>query len=175
MSATGQPVPIVGGVRLTGKHGPHNIGFFDMQTESAYGNPGDNFLVGRYSRDILRRSRVGALVINKETTVGRSHYNRAVGADASLALGRSLQVTSFIAKTISPGKSGEDMALFGRAQFRSARWYWWLQHLDVQRNFNPEVGFVQRPGELRVTKGYFSRTPRPRKWHIRVQIGRAHV
>jgi len=38
----------------------------------------------------------------------------------------------------------------------------------VQDNFNPEVGFAQRPGGFRITKGYFARTPRPGKWHIRV-------
>ena len=39
-------------------------------------------------------------------------------------------------------------------------WNVWLNYLDVQDNFNAEVGFVQRPG-MKTTKAYFSPTPRP--------------
>ena len=42
------------------RSGRHNIGVLDIQTDSAFGRPGDNFLVGRYSSDVLKRSRVGA-------------------------------------------------------------------------------------------------------------------
>src|SRR5262249_8799491 len=95
------------------------------------------------------------------------HFNRTASADVNLALGRSLQLTSYVAKTWSPGLSGGDMALFGRSQYRSEKWFWWLQHLNVQDNFNLEVGFAQRPGGFRITKGYFARTPRAGRWHIR--------
>jgi hypothetical protein len=87
LSSTGQPVPIIGGARIAGKAGAHNIGFLDIQTDSAFGKPGDNFLVGRYSLDVLSRSRIGALFINKESAGGSAHYNRTMGVDANLALG----------------------------------------------------------------------------------------
>jgi hypothetical protein len=167
LSDSGQPVPIVGGVRLTGKAGRQNIALLDIQTESAFGNPGENFLVGRYSRDILRRSRIGAIVVNKEATNGSRRFNRTVGADANLALGQSVQVNSYVAKTSTPGLVGKDRAAFGRIAYRTPAWNVWLNYLDVQDNFNAEVGFVQRRG-VRATKAYFSRTPRPGWGHIRM-------
>jgi hypothetical protein len=167
LSDSGQPIPIVGGVRLAGKAGGHNIGLLNIQTDSAFGKPDENFLVGRYSRDVLRRSRIGAIVINKEAAGGSSRFNRTLGADANLALGRHVQVNSFLAKTSTPGLNGKDVAFFGRVAYRSPMWNLSLNYLDVQDNFNAEVGFVQRQG-VRTTKAYFSPTPRPGRAHIRL-------
>jgi hypothetical protein len=167
LSETGQPVPIVGGARLTGKVGQNTLAMLDMQTESNLGKPGDNFLVGRFSRDVLKRSRVGAIFINKESVGGSTHFNRTMGLDANLAVGRNLQVSSFVAKTSTPGLTGRDMAVYGRIAYRTPAWNLWYNYLDVQNNFNPEVGFVQRRG-VKVNKAYFSPTPRPGKAHIRL-------
>ena len=167
LSDSGQPIPIVGGGRLAGKSGRHNIGVLDIQTDSTFDRPGDNFLVARYSSDILKRSRVGAIFVNKETTGGDPHYNRTVGADANLVLGKGLQINSYVAKTDSPGLQGNDMAFFGRVAYRDPSWSVWINYLDVQDNFNDEVGFVQRRG-VKATKAYFSPTPRPGRFGIRM-------
>ncbi|MDH4066115.1 MAG: carbohydrate binding family 9 domain-containing protein [Acidobacteriota bacterium] len=167
LSETGQPVPIIAGTRLAGKSGPNNIGVLDIQTDSAFGRPGDNFFVGRYSRDILRRSRVGAIFVNKDSVNGSAHFNRTMGVDANLAIGRSLQVNSFLAKTSTPGREGDDMAFYGRIAYRDPKWNLWLNYLDVQDNFNAEAGFVQRTG-IRTTKAYFGPTPRPSKGNIKL-------
>jgi hypothetical protein len=160
LSETGTPIPIIGGARLAGKQGRHNVGLLDIQTDSEFGRPGDNFLVARYSSDVLQRSRVGGIFVNKETSGGDAHYNRTMGADANLVLGKGLQVNSFVAKTDTPGLAGRDMAFFGRVAYRDPAWNVWLNYLDVQDNFNAEVGFVQRRG-VKTTKAYFSPTPRP--------------
>ena len=167
LSDTGQPIPIIGGARLAGKQGRHNIGILDIQTGAAFDRPGDNFLVARYSSDVLKRSRVGAMFVNKETLGGDARYNRTFGADANLMLGKSLQATSFVAKTDTPGLTGNDMAFFGRIAYRDPAWNVWLNYLDVQDNFNAEVGLVQRRG-VKTTKAYFSPTPRPGKAGIRM-------
>ena len=167
LSDTGQPIPIIGGARLAGKSGRHNIGILDIQTDSAFNRPGDNFLVSRYSSDVLKRSRVGAIFINKETTGGDPHYNRTMGADANFVLGRSFQINSYVAKTQTAGLVGNDMAFFGRVAYRDPSWSLWVNYLDVQDNFNAEVGFVQRRG-VKTTKAYFSPTPRPGRASIRM-------
>ncbi len=159
LSAAGLPIPIIGGARLAGKSGRNSIGMLNVQTGEAFGLPGDNFFVGRYSRDILRRSRVGAILINKESAGGSTHYNRTMGLDANLAIGRSMQVNTYLAKTATPGLDGKDLAFYGRIAYRDPKWNMWLNYLDVQENFNAEVGFVQRRG-IRTTKAYFSPTPR---------------
>jgi hypothetical protein len=167
LSDTGQPIPIIGGGRLAGKQGRHNVGILDIQTSAAFDRPGENFLVARYSSDVLKRSRVGGIFVNKETLGGLGHYNRTLGADANLQLGKGLQITSFLAKTETPNLRGNDMAFFGRIAYRDPSWNLWLNYLDVQDNFNAEVGFVQRRG-VKTTKAYFSPTPRPGKAGIRM-------
>ena len=167
LSDTGLPIPIIGGARLAGKAGANNIAMLDIQTDSAFDKPGDNFFVGRYSRDILSRSRVGALFINKDSTAGSDHYNRTMGVDANLAISRNLQVNSFLAKTQTPGLEGKDMAFYGRVAYRDPNWNLYLNYLDVQDHFNAEAGFVQRRG-VRTTKAHFSRTPRPKRGRIKL-------
>ncbi|HUU33449.1 MAG TPA: DUF5916 domain-containing protein, partial [Vicinamibacterales bacterium] len=177
LSDTGQPVPILGGARLTGKVGRNNVAIMDVQTDSAFGNPGDNFFVSRYSRDVLGRSRIGALFVNKESLDGSAHFNRTMGVDGNFSLGRNLQVNSYVAKTSSPDEvcqargldscAGGDMAFYGRVAYRDPRVSAWINFLDVQENFNAEAGFVQRRG-IRTTKVYFSPTPRPKRGGIKL-------
>ena len=144
----------------------------DVQTDNAFGKPGDNFFVSRYSRDVFRRSRVGALFINKESVDGSAHYNRTMGVDGNFTLGSNFQVNSYLAKTDTnpdmrwtggrPIGDGQDLAFYGRVAYRDPNWNLWLNYLDVQENFNAEAGFVQRTG-IRTTKAYFSPTPRPKR------------
>ena len=86
LSDSGTPIPITAGVRVAGKSGRNNVGTLDIQTEDAFGVPGANFFVGRYSRDVFKRSRVGAIFINKDNIDDPTgHFNRTMGVDANLA------------------------------------------------------------------------------------------
>ncbi len=161
----GQPVPIIGGARLTGKVDRHNIAVMNIQTQKALGNPGENFFVGRYSRDIFARSRVGGLVVNKEA-VGDAGYNRTFAADTSLALHPFFTLTGFIAKTETPGISGGDAAGRVNALWLSPSSRIYAEYTDIQDNFNAEVGFVPRVG-IRRSKLHGEWNPRPGRWGIR--------
>ena len=178
LSDTGQPVPILGGARLTGKVGRNNIAVLDVQTDSAFGKPGDNFFVSRYSRDVFGRSRVGAIYVNKESVDGSPHYNRTMGVDGNFSFSSNLQANAYVAKTMTnpdqpwldgrPIGEGQDMAFYGRVAYRDPKWNLWLNYLDVQENFNPEAGFLQRTGGHRTTKAYFGPTPRPKKGNVKL-------
>ena len=165
LSDSGLPVPIIGGTRLTGKVGRHNVAMMNIQTQEALGQPGQNFFVGRYSRDILARSQIGGIIINKES-VGDSQYNRTFAADTTLALHRNFVVNGFIAKTESPGVSTGDMAGYFKAGWLSPSWRIEAEYTDIQDNFNAEVGFVPRVG-IRTSRVHGEWDPRPGKWGIR--------
>jgi hypothetical protein len=170
LSDSGTPLPILGGVRVAGKSGRNNIGVLDIQTDNDFGVPGANFFVGRYSRDIFKRSRVGAIFINKDnagSTSAGTLFNRTMGVDANIAPSSSMQLQSYIAKTETPGKDGDDMAFFGRIAYRDPKWNLYLNYLDVQENFNAEAGFVQRTG-IRTTKAHFGPTPRPKSGSVKL-------
>jgi hypothetical protein len=165
LSDTGQPIPIIGGARMTGKVGGHNLAVMDIQTDRAFDKPGDNFFIGRYSKDLFGRSKVGGLVINKEAA-GASHFNRMIVADTVLAPTRSLSFHTFLASTSTPGVSDGQQAFHARALLLNTKWQTFAEYTDIGDNFNAEVGFVPRTG-IRTTKVHIERNPRPGGW-IRV-------
>jgi hypothetical protein len=165
LSDSGQPIPIIGGARMTGKVGGHNLAVMDIQTDRAFDKPGDNFFIGRYSKDLFGRSKVGGLVINKETA-GNSHFNRMIAADTVLAPTRSLSFHTFLARTSTPGVSDGQQAFHARALLLNTKWQTFAEYTDIGDNFNAEVGFVPRTG-IRTTKVHIERNPRPGGW-IRV-------
>mgnify|MGYP003693591427 CR=1 FL=1 len=146
LSDAGTPIPIIGGARVAGKSERNNIGVLDIQTDDAFGRPGDE-LPGRRATaaTCCKRSRVGAIFVNKESMGGGTRFNRTIGADANLALEQEpAGADRYLAKTDTPGMDGQDMAFFGRIAYRDPAWNLCLNYLDVQDNFNAEVGFVQR-------------------------------
>ena len=167
-----QTVPILGGARLTGKLGGNNIAIMDIQVEElqdstgALIEPGQNFFVARYSRDILERSQIGALVINKEASRGGG-FNRTFAVDMMLPLTASFTLEGFLAETSTPGISEGDRAGHVRAGWLSPSWRVYAEHTDLGDNFNPEVGFVPRVGITR-SKFHFEMNPRPGRWGIRM-------
>jgi len=168
--ANGQPVPIIGGARLTGKVGRSNIAVMDLETDRAFGNPGDNFLVARYSRDVFSRSRIGALVINKEgvgedPTAGQD-FNRTFAVDMSLAPLAALTIDGFLAATRSPGVDSGQNGGHLRAAWLDRSWNVYGEYTDLGDNFNDEVGYVPRVGIVR-RKFHVEYNPRPEKWGIR--------
>ena len=159
-------MPIIGGVRLTGKLGRNDIALMDVQTNGVFEESGENFLVARYSRNILTRSKVGALFINKAQTNG-THYNRTYAVDMTLAPHANFTVTGFLAKTETPSISTGDMAGYLNATWLSQSWRIYGEFGDLQDNFNPEVGFLPRRG-IRTTKLHVEWNPRPDRWGIRM-------
>ncbi len=173
LSDAGDHVPIIGGARLTGKVGRNNIAVMDVQTQEAFGRPGENFFVARYGRDILSRSRIGAIVINKQTNLfdqapnTLDSYNRTFGADMTLSLHPAFTVSGFLAETASPGITDDQRGGYLNATWRDANWRVYGEMADLEDNFNPEVGFVPRRG-IQMKKVHFEYNPRPDRWGIRV-------
>jgi hypothetical protein len=159
LSPTGQPIPLLGGARMTGKLGRNNVAVMQLQTGEAFDRPGENFLVGRYSRDVGERSRIGALVVNKEA-IDDARFNRTVAADMLLAPTPSLSVHSFLARTATPGVADNQQAFHSRVGFQNSRWNSYGEFTDIEDNFNAEAGFVPRTG-IRKTTLHIERNPRP--------------
>lgn len=160
LSDAGQVIGILGGARVTGKMpGGHNVAVMDLQTEEVDGRPAENFLVARYSKDVARRSKVGGLLINKES-MSSGRFNRTMAADALFAPTQAFSLHSFIAKTSTPGVEGDQHAFHARALYWNTRWNSFAEFTDIDKNFNAEAGFVPRTG-IRTTKLHLERNPRP--------------
>lgn len=163
LSATGQPIPILAGARLTGQIGKFSIGALDMQTGEEGSQPSENFSATRVKWNLFGNSEIGAAFVNRQAD-GPDLWNRAMGVDANFRFFRNLSITSFLAKTSSPKVEGKDWArklsIEWRDNFMRAQVY----HYEIGENFRPEVGYVQRPGTeySRTFLEFYPRPPRNR-------------
>lgn len=170
--ASGQPIGIVGGARLTGKVGPYNVGLLSMQTERTTDRltgqlvaPANLFSVARMQRE-FGRSNVGAIVVSRRG-LGRDRAtagsNRAYGIDTALQLTTNSRLFGFLARTDTPGRLGSDYA--GRLfySFTNEVWSVSLGFAQVGERFNPEVGFLPRRG-YRSPEWRIFYTPQPKRW-----------
>jgi hypothetical protein len=162
----GEPVPILGGGRVTGKVGSFDVGVLNIQTDDhGPGIKSTNFSVLRLRRDILARSSVGVLFQNRSQSAVSTGSNQAYGVDASFAFFENLSLVTYYAKTQTEGLTGNDesyRASFGYGgDLLSAQ----AQHLLVGDDFNPEIGFVRRKGFRQSSvSGRFSPRPGSISW-----------
>ena len=142
----GEPVPILGGGRVTGKVGSFDVGLLSIQTDAAasVGAKSTNFSVVRLKKDIFARSSVGVLFENRSRSLIGRGSNQAWGVDGFLGLSDDLGVLAYYAKTETDGLNGLDASYRGRISYSSDQWGGTVDHLVVGDDFNPEIGFVRR-------------------------------
>jgi len=181
LTENGEPLPIDYGAKITGKIGKYNVGFLQAQTRElnsecravipppAGCNP-DSFIprrhytVARVKRDLFKRSSIGAMFVDRQG--GReggatTEYNRGAGVDLDLNLTDYWRLSGFLMGTATPGVhssflSGRATSYYEDDLFRSI-----LVYESVGKNFNPEMGFIERGG----IKQYFGQAaykPRPK-------------
>jgi hypothetical protein len=177
ISEQGEAIPILGGARLSGKSGPYNIGLLNMQTDE-FGDrtPGNNFSVARVSRDLPNRSSVGVLFVNRQGTGSRASsddYNRTYAVDGKWGVGQHTVLSSFVAKTQTPGIDEDDVAFNVRSRTNMPRYDIELGYQAVGEQFNPEVGFLTRRGYRKPDARLMTRF-RPRSF-LNIQELRPHT
>jgi hypothetical protein len=157
-------IPIMGGVKITGKQGPLEVGVLNMQTRPAYNLAGQNFSAARLKANILGRSFVGGM-LTRNTGSPLGGDNIAAGFDSYFNFYRYLTINASLAKTDSTGLDEKDWSYRGRVAWASDRFDINLARLRIEENFRPEMGFVGRaePGWTGVerTQGSFGYNPRP--------------
>jgi hypothetical protein len=165
---TGQQVPLDFGGKLTGSLGAYDIGILDAKTRASGPNPYANYLVARVKRRILEESYIGAMFIDKESGNPADQYNRSVGLDANFRLFKKLTLSGFFAETFSfnPLLHGKNWADSFTASYMSNLVQVTAQHQEVQPNFNPEVGFINRTN-LVTNFIDFQLSPRPASGPVR--------
>ena len=158
----GTVVPILGGGRVTGKVGAFDVGALSIQTDELGSNvESTNFTAVRLRRDVLRRSSIGAIFTNRSVSLVGNGSNQAYGVDGVFSFYDNVEVITFVAKTETPGLRGRDLSYQGRFSYNGDRYRLTADHLVVEDNFTPEVGFVRRDNFRRtnLSAGF---SPRPR-------------
>jgi hypothetical protein len=155
----GEGIPIRGGGRLSGKAGKFNVGLLDMQTDSfdrrlqaggrAERLPGNNFSVIRVSRDLPNRSSIGGMFVNRLGTGSLARdrdFNRTYAVDGKIGVRQHTVLSSFVARTDTPGVAGDQYAYNVRSRTSVPRFDLEFGYQEVTAGFNPEVGFLNRRG-----------------------------
>jgi hypothetical protein len=145
LSDAGEPLPLHGGARLSGRAGPWSLGLLGIHQGEHENALANTFTVARVRRDLLAHSDAGLIFVSREGAVP-GDYNRAYGVDVNLRAGSNWTANGFWAAT-----SGPDLE--GRNDQRkiSTRWddgFLTLQMIfaDIGPDFRPDVGFVPRAG-----------------------------
>jgi hypothetical protein len=142
---TGNQVPINGGARLTGRIGRLELGIMDVDTRSSGPNPYSNFSVVRLKESLWAGSYVGVMGIDKRSGDAPDSFNQTGGLDTRLVFFKDWFVDAHMAGTQSPGDPSGNSDLGASLTYRSN----WVEGVVRRRktgpNFNPEVGFVERP------------------------------
>ncbi len=160
--ASGGPVPIDVGGRISGKAGRYSIGLIDIRTgdKASLGVQPTNFGVVRIKRDILRRSAVGVLFTDRSISSTGSGRTQSYGADGVFSFFQNLNFNTYLAKTGNPGAKGDALSYRAQLDYNADRYGVQIERLFAGTNFNPDVGFLRREA-FRRDSAFLRFSPRP--------------
>lgn len=166
----GQPQPIVAGTKLTGQAGRNDLGALYVRTAESGSTVGEDFLVGRWRRRVLQQSYFGATYTGRATHDGSGNDARhTAGVDFRLATAtfrrnKNLNFTGYWAANSTPEGQGDSAAYGARVEYPNDIWDMNLEFQEIQRNFDPAIGFTPRRAYRRYTSR-FTWNPRPKTRH----------
>lgn len=150
----GNIIPILGGVRLSGKPSKNwRIGILDMQTaDKTISNKkvfAQNYFVAAAQYNVFKRSNIAAIFVNKQQfdTTGYSinNYNRVVGLDYNLASANNRwNGKLFFHHSLSNKNNNNAFTHASWLHYASQNWSIHWNHEYVDQNYNAEVGFTPR-------------------------------
>ncbi len=147
LDGDGRPVPIRWGAKVTGRQGRFNYGLLDVEQDSETGS--ENLFVGRASVNLLEESSVGAIVTHGDPVAGRD--NTLFGADfryrdSSVFEDKVVEADVWFQRSSSDGVEGRDGAYGASLTYPNDRWFVGLEVSEIEENFRPALGFVNRTG-----------------------------
>ena len=161
----GAEVPLDVGVKLTGRAGRTDIGLLDVRTRETANADAGNAFVGRLRQNFFEQSYAG--IIFTEGDPATPDVGRTVGADMSLATSRflggsrNLIVNAYGLNSVNAGVTDDDWSYGLSAYYPNDRYSAQVILREIQENFQPALGFVQRNNvQLLRVAGSFN--PRPR-------------
>jgi len=167
----GEEVPILAGLKLSGRVERWNVGLLDVETGRVddLGLGRQNLLAARVSRNLFRQSFVGALVTHGNPSGAGG--NTLAGVDARFATSAfrggenlSLDLYAFVTDDEASGRKGH--AWGGKLDYPNDLWDVALSFKEIGDEFRPALGFVSRTG-IRKTNTKADFMPRPGRLGIR--------
>jgi hypothetical protein len=144
--SSGGPVPILGGGRLSGRAAGLNVGLLHIVTDEVEGlRPQNEYSVIRFARELPNRSRIGGAYMRRASDE-TDDWNRTIAVDGQVGLGEAVSISSFLARTETPGLGGQDHAFNIQGGYTTRSFNGTLSFREIGADFNPELGFLPRSG-----------------------------
>jgi len=150
-------VPVKGGARLTGRMGKQTVGFLNVLTGSAFGEPRTNFAVSRVKRDVGDRNYVGAIITDRRNS---DSTNTTAGVDWSFWPTSALNIKGFAAGTYTSVEGGDDHAYSVGLNYGSNVFGFNGQIINIGPEARADIGFITRT-DIRRIDGLTRITIRP--------------
>ena len=151
---------IIAGVRLSGKLNENlRIGFLDIQTSEDKQNeiPTNNNAVIALQQKVLDRSNIGLIFVNRQVTNDpdfleeQEEYNRVLGIDFNLlTASNQWSGKAYVHKSFVADDPGQSYSSGGFLEYNTRYWKANLGTAYVGKDFQADLGFVQREDILRV-------------------------
>ena len=160
-------VPINAGGRLTAKASGWNVGVLQIRTgnDPFIGARHTDFSVLRVKKDFFKRSTMGAILTRRDDA-NSAPTDLVYGGDVNLAFGSTVRITGVGARNDSGLASSGDLFYQGRFEWNADRYGLEAQHVRVEENFDPGVGFVPR-SDIDRNKVVVRFSPRPTRESLR--------
>ena len=168
----GREVPLDYGIKLTGRVGRTEVGVLNVGARDTSFVEDQSLFVGRVRQNFWQQSYVGALVTSGNPAV--SVDSSTVGVDLRLATsdvlgsGRNFVFNAWGLESDNEGVSDDDASFGFAASFPNDRFDAQVQWREIQENFEPALGFVQRRN-VRMFRAGASFNPRPKNQWLGIQ------
>ncbi len=144
-----EPLDIDAGAKLSGRVGPYTLGLLNTQMGSGQGISSKNLSVARVAMDIQEESRIGTIMTWGNPVSGND--NGVTGIDyryrnSNLFGSQVFVADAYFMKSFSEGTDNNELAYGLSLDLPNDRWNAQASYKEVQENFNPALGFVNRSG-----------------------------
>jgi hypothetical protein len=146
--------------KLTGRQGPWNIGLLDAQLNG----DSDNLFVGRISRNLFGESRAGVIVTNGDPN--STNDSTLIGTDFLYSnsdfrgTNRVFDANLWFQNSFTEREKGAEAAWGAELRYPNDRHNWFVRYKELQGDFEPALGFVNR-SDIRRYEGSY----RFRQWY----------
>jgi hypothetical protein len=163
LNQEGQPVPIQGGVRLTGQVAGLEVGGIAMRTDGVGTMTGNDYAVLRLRKNVLSASDVGGIFMMRQGDGPEGTFNRVYGLDSNIRFPGDLDWSTYVIRTqtteVTDGQYAYRTSLNREGNFTHVK----VGLMELGEGFRDDLGFYRRTG---VRKWFTDAGLRPRpQWY----------
>ncbi|MDJ0710187.1 MAG: sugar-binding protein [Woeseiaceae bacterium] len=168
LSEDGEAVDLVGGMKLTGRIGDFNLGALAIRQDANGDVDATDLFVARGSYNVLDESAVGFIVTHGDPTSNDTNTVAGIDflyRDSDGPFGEILTGRFWAQQSRTTGLDGDDAAFGAELEIPSDRLLAYLDVQQIEENFRPALGFVNRAGIRRYEIGSrFRVRPETGRW-----------